>query len=108
MCFNYGQFITKVRREQDEQLITDLCDMVATICFEGKTDRYHRFLQSRRIRLFYTDMKNDQDEAQTDDQQTNQSGPAVPKIPRRCNHCQTKKLLIISPLCIAKGGCDRK
>ncbi|KAI1093858.1 hypothetical protein F5B19DRAFT_500475 [Rostrohypoxylon terebratum] len=107
MCLGFGQFVTKVQKEDDEQLISELYDMVSTITYEGKLARYNRYLQSRRIRHFYTDMRNEEDKAQTDGQRPDRSGPTTPKIPRRCDRCKMK-ILIISPLCIEKGGCDRK
>ncbi|KAI0884306.1 uncharacterized protein GGS22DRAFT_189433 [Annulohypoxylon maeteangense] len=105
MCF--GEYPTESQRAQDEQLISELCGMVAAICFEGEMLRSSRVLQHRRIRLFYTDIKNEQGESQTENEQPCQSGPSMPKIPRNCDRCKIKAL-IISPVCIKKGGCAFK
>ncbi|KAI1458856.1 hypothetical protein F4805DRAFT_473853 [Annulohypoxylon moriforme] len=102
MCFRYYQ--TEAQREQDELLIAELCEMVAALCFEGKTLRSYRVLQHRRIRLFYSDLNNEQADAQTEGEQ---SSASVPKIPRNCDRCQIKTF-VISPVCIEKGGCAYK
>ncbi|KAI1206921.1 uncharacterized protein F4807DRAFT_463322 [Annulohypoxylon truncatum] len=102
MCFL--RYSTEAQRAHDEQLISELCDMVAALRYEGETFRAYRVLQCRRIRLFYTDLKNEQVETQTPSEQPCQSGPGMPKIPRSCDRCQMKPL-IVSTVCVEKGGC---